>query len=903
MPQVSYRLYAYCRDNGAGTYGWVEQVRSDGRSRLVRFDGITFSVNSPVDLWGVFADINSLIVDDSDNYWANLASASNGLVNSSDSKWYDWYHRPLKLAICDESGTAVRSIVVLLDDITISEPGATAELSVIGLARAASEAMADGEKVGGNTIYGAWGSDTSPTLFAAYTEDIYNDVVTKTWFRNRRIVDILKKQVYALNHDGFGTPQIETITVFSDTRPIVSMRSDPTTSNVINDVVMGPSGYLFYVAGDELWQYAIATDTHTKLYDGAGTDYHRLFYNSAAGDSGRIYLLHYDNYTGSDLYEYDISAQDVNGSQPTDYLQSAQTMCFNQAGNSGAGAIFWTGGGLGGHRGQYNYYTCSDITGLGGWTQIAGGDLPVDPVSGNGYDSGTARILLTPDGHFVCSAMGDFDNPPYALYWEVLIYDPDTDTFTDVGGRYYETAHGSLKYLQSFAVQGESETAILFSWWDGSTGWGLGAIQNDIHNPQAPDAYADSSYGGAETRRILLFWSDAFDDSGRVYYIRNNENKVCSCRYDPAGPLIYLWEENRESDDAVFGLPMFCDDNIGIYNTSYAIAHGVYDSANAVYYGFAAPDKTMFQLAAKHSGFLHLLKWDGMSLADICDACARAQNAIWYYDEDGVFHYEQLKTSGLVSVKDFAEGEAISVALTSGGRKDVVNRYLYNNVQVKKVVPETGQPYYEQAATSDMRLDGVRVLLSCAEVKHWRIVITNGGTGAFSLQSLDDNGDFYEWTEQATGTIGTELTEQYLIIPADAITGTYATGDAAYFYVLPTQWDFEDVGGLNRLSVQDDTSIARYQRQDKDVDAKFIDRNVVLDMMTAWLNITKDPKQQFSARLPYEGNENTLKVGAIITLTSAKLGLTSSNKLKITSLAWSGDSCRIAVTAELLQMT
>lgn len=895
--QYKIKLYAYCYNNSLLSYSWVEQTNPDGDSRLCRIDGITFSAMSPLENFSVMADVNAVEVFDHDNYWGNIPDESNGLINSSDPKWRDWYHRPLKVAICDENDVVKKSVVVLLDDIRVREGRTTATLQVIGLARAAMEARADGETIGGNTIYGSWTGDSTPTLFASYVDDPITGTVSRGWFTRRKMASVISKGIYALNHNVFGSPVITATGPTGDAdRLLCSMRSFITRdiSDTIYAIIPADTFHLFILAGNKIYQHHIYNDTNELIYtDADGTaKLYKAFYNSV---NGNLYILRHNTDTTYSLLEYDASEEVLLYARALKNfagVDAGQIMFLQDAGTYGA-IYFNTLIAGTPNKYKYNLYDCYDLENQ--WNELVSKFWPY-----NAYDDGTywpskycTFDAINTDYIYLCHdttvgvehrEVGIFQYKISTDAWQLVynvdlgdpdapgkifcLHDPDDTTITNI------VSFTLTKIGHCTVDRGATKTA-----WD--------------------DEIAISSETTGHIRYVHAY-------TDRVYYWFMGVNRMASVRLDDY--LLTVREENRITASATTGNPCFDDGN---YNPDWVADYygntTVYWDLTGCIYGITSSslinggnDKTLFQVGTTSANFLPLLKWDGMTIADIFNECAKAMCATWYYDEDGILNFAPIPTTGLSSVKDFVEGEVMTLETGASGRQEIKNRYNFRPYSFVKAPPEMGELEYDISTTSDFVVDGITILRSCDESATWRIVI--GAASAYSLQKLNHSVGDWEWEEKTTGEIGLALDYDYLHISADAFRGTAGNGDMVYFNVRAAEWDFQEHTILDRVIVQDAGSISAYQRQDADIEGKYIPWVYSAFIMQGWLDITKDPHPRLSAKLPYNGNEGVVSIGNIITITSAKLGLTSANKLKIIGLSWSGDSCRIAVNAELLQM-
>ena len=918
MAEVSYKLYAYVYDNDLATYSWTELLDDNSKSRLANFEGITVSVEDPLNLANSFADMGSIKVYDHDNYWGNPTDETKGIVNSSDPVWKDYKYRPLKLMLCDGAGTEVKSMVVCIDDIVPQEGSPTAEIVTIGLARRAMDVPADGKTCSGNILYGAWGTSAAPTLYASRTETAGDNPLIKGWFTNRRIIDIVKKTCYALEEDRLGTPSIDAVTVTrTDGLRFVSSRSNIASGadgvGIAETIYHGCSDGtdLWLCAGHKLYLYDVSEDTYAVKYTDASATakLQRIFYNT----NGNLYILKLDG-TDVTLIQYTISS----GATTTRTLSKCWVGTgFNYGFHNGipatfvqswntTGALFWIADDADGTY-TYHIHTCANIGTT--WTDLDSDDLPVDtngdqvfPGGVMRVDQATPAIWMTAYGSWQTAAPlnnyatlyrvtygGTPGSTAFAKRWDAYQEASEKTQFiVDVG--WTSTYVVCSICYDSMVVAAESRLAYKANNADGA--W---AGELDVW------AYANRADG--DNGFMPRIGMQTAPDGG-IYYVRNRQG-IFSKVYEDSGALVQ--EQNLMDASNVAGIPMFNNGDYGIWEGERQTGSGcdlILDrgtSSTFKIYGISQPSDIMFQFAKDYAGFIDLCKWDGKSIGEVRDICARLLRAKWYYTQAGVFQFKELPVSTGTSVKDYAEGEYFSIVRETNGRDAVVNHYKYTPYRITKK-----DAYISAFATNNIHCSSfvIRepvVNKSCAANRYWRLVVTSVAAlvATYRLDYLDSG----VWTEGATGLTSDETeTYSYLTFAPECFAGTPYTGDSAYWWAQPAEFEFEEMTRFDTLEVEDTTSIGKYNSMEQKVDEPFLHRLLAEETLTRWLNRTKDPKAVYSVNVPYEGMEATLVPNAEITITNAKHGLTSATHFRIIGLSWSRETSRISCELKAKQI-
>lgn len=908
MAQVQYKLFAYVYNNGLAAYAWTELTTTAGHSRLVAFESMGITSEDSLGLYNQYAELGDIRVWDQDNYWGSLASASLGLINTSDPVWQDYRYRPIKVQVLDESSNVKMSMVACIDDILPQEGSPVATIKTIGLARRAAEAMADGTTIAGNTIYGAWGSATSPTLYAARTETASSSSISRTWFTNRRIADILSKTCYALEEDRLGTPSITVPTVSRSTRA-VSCRNAISlyeTERIYDWCSDGTD--LWIVAGRRLYKYDVSEDSYDDVYTDTDEDaaLFRIFYNT----NGNLYIIRKIGAVISVL-EYDISEDSVTGTQTlTDFSHSASHNChwpfrgtvlFIQM--ASGGVLFYAT-----DRGIYAY-TCDKIGTT--WTEIDNDPLPTDFYDAYVVPHGVFRYWFDGDEKYYLyySAMGDADDAYEHCWLQKLTWDVTVPGFTAQVNRWKSSAGDDHRYVIDIGFTTGHEIVSLVKF-----GYSPGHVidWSDWSNPvlvqvDIADASPVTWDGTLETGDLYgvqpgVFASLETAPDGKVYYIRNRNNMLAAVYESSGTPTVQ--EQNILADGNAFGFPCFTQGNNGIWTGGVIDGTGcrmVLDggtSATFKIYMIARPNDIMYQFAKSHSGFLELCDFDGMSVADIRTALARMVRGRWYYDKDGVFHFEQIPVANGTSAKDYAEGEVFSLGKDGSGRDKIINRMSYTPYEIQKDPPEIRAFRSELSTTSTWKPTAPKCTSSPTAFKYWRLLIT--AAAEYRLDYLDSG----VWTNLGTGysTANVNLAAGEFIINPDMFVGTPVIGDAVFWWVIPAKWEYKKLTEFDVVEVTDATSVASYGVQQTSVDEKFFHRMWAEQILTDWLALTKDPKSLYSVGVPYEGMETTLVPWGEISLTSAKHNLTSATHFRIKSLSLSGDSARIKSSIGLVQI-
>lgn len=920
MAEYSYKLYAYVYDNSAETYSWVELTDGNSKSRLVGFEGLTISTEDQLNLSSAFADVGTIRVWDHDNYWGNPTDETNGIVNSSDPVWKDYKYRPIKVMLCDGTGAEVKSMVVCIDDILPTEGSPVAEIKTIGLARRAMDVPADGKTCAGNTLYGSWGGTTSPTLYASRTETAADGTLIKGWFTNRRIRDILKKTCYALEEDRLGTPSIDTISVTrSDGERFVSMRSALASGSdavgISDTIYNGCSDGtdLWLVAGNKLYFYDISEDTYALMYTDASETAKlvRVWYNTG----GKLYIVKVDGtpLVGT-LIQYTISSGATTTRTLTNLFYSGYhvygfhyslPVAFCQSLNSGAGAIFWVG-----DDGDNTYtaylYTCADIGTT--WTQLATDDLPLDSngnmVSPNGairVDEANSYIWMAAQGGWEAGA-------PENLYSTLYRVTQSTVEFTFL--KRWDAYQESSEKGQLIIDIGWTATLVICSIIHDS---GVTAAESrlayKVSNADGPwagelDVWPYSSRGDEDNGFMPRLGLKTAPD-GAVYYIRNRQNILAKVTEDAGTPTVT--ECNLLNASAATGIPLFNNGDYGIWQGTRQSGSGsdlILDrgsSSTFKIYGISQPSNILFQYAKDYAGFIDLCKWEGKSIAEVRDICAKILRGKWYYNQAGVFQFKELPVSTGSSVKDYAEGEYISIQRETNGRDGILNHYIYTPYRITKKDAYISGFAVNNISGSSFVIREPVINKTCTANKYWRLTVTavSGATATYRLDYLDSG----TWVNQATGlSSANTVVQDYLIISPECFAGTPYTGDSAYWWAQPAEFVFEKLTKFDTIEVEDTTSIGKYNSIDLVVDEPFLPRLLAEETLTRWLNRTKDPKAVYTLRVPYQGLEATLVPDAEITITNAKHALTTDTHFRIIGLSWSQESSRIACTITAKQI-
>lgn len=926
MAEYSYKLYAYVYDNALTTYSWTELMDDNSKSRLVGFDDISVSVEDPLNLANAFADAGVIRVWDHDNYWGSPTDETNGIVNSSDPVWKDYKYRPLKLMLCDGAGTEVKSMVVCIDDIVPTEGSPVAEIQTIGLARRAMDVPADGKTCAGNTLYGAWTGSTSPTLYASRTETAADNTLIKGWFTNRRAVDIVKKTCYALEEDRLGTPSISNPTVtrtdgirFVSNRSALSSGADGV--GISDTIFHGCSDGtdLYFVAGNKLYFYDVSEDTYTLKYTDASStaDLVRVWYNT----NGKLYIIKVDDPATPPatitLIQYTISTAATTTRTLTGCMYSYAGY-HNYGFHYGVEATFvqsWeTTGALfyiqddGDSTYTYHVYTCSDIGNT--WTDKAHGDLPLDANSEMVEPSTPIRVDQT-NGVIWMQMFGSWqagapENDYATLYRLTYTGTPAEITFYKRWDAYQESGERT----QQIADIGWTSTyvvcSILYDSGVTATESRLAYKANNADGAWAGEldvwAYANTADGdnGYMPRIGMQVAPD-----GSIYYVRNRQN-IMARAYEDGGNM-YIQELNLLESANSAGIPMFNNGDYGIWEGTRQAGSGcdlILDRGTSTtfkIYGVSQPSGILFQYAKDYAGFIDLCKWDGKSIADVRDICAKMLRAKWYYSQAGVFQFKELPVATGSSVKDYAEGEYLSITRETNGRDAVINHYIYVPYRIAKKDAYISGFAINNIYNSSFIIREPTITKACAANCYWRLTVTSvsGTTATYRLDYLDSG----TWTEQATGLSSADtVVQSYLIITPDCFAGTPYTGDSAYWWAQPAEYDFEQMTSFDALEVEDSTSIGKYNTIDSRVDEPFLHRLLAEETLTRWLNRTKDPKAVYNLRVPYEGLESTLVPDAEITVTNAKHSLTSATHFRIIGLSWSQGSARIACNLKIKQI-
>lgn len=394
----------------------------------------------------------------------------------------------------------------------------------------------------------------------------------------------------------------------------------------------------------------------------------------------------------------------------------------------------------------------------------------------------------------------------------------------------------------------------------------------------------------------------------RMYYILGGANLLKSTDgvtlraenwlYDPgggaAGPSVPAFDMGNNSIldgesglnkfTHISGVPLVLDDQ----STDWRL------------FGIAQPGSQHFFIYSKKDyGYVDLCDWSDKMISDVRDYCVKRLGGLWYYDETGKFCARK-RIPETAAVYNFAEGEA-TVLLKNSGRDKIKNRYIYIPSQINTTPCEITTVSLEKGIDSDLVIEasGIKISSSCAETALWKVSFENySDLTEIKLYKWNEGTTQYDYV--ATGDRTTIFQSGYITISPDAFTGTAVVYDNFTFYVTPMQYEYQQLTYVDRTEAEDADSIDLYGIREHAVQEPYIKRVHSLDVLTEWLNMTKDPHPLYSIRYP--ANLVTLKQNDVITLTAAKYGLTSAKKHKVVSVKQSATLGMAMVDAEVVDI-
>jgi hypothetical protein len=317
-------------------------------------------------------------------------------------------------------------------------------------------------------------------------------------------------------------------------------------------------------------------------------------------------------------------------------------------------------------------------------------------------------------------------------------------------------------------------------------------------------------------------------------------------------------------------------------------------------FGISQPDQALFVFGKNDYGFIDLCDWSELSIAAVRNLCAKRLGGLWFYDKDGVFTFAKRITGGAATYA-FAEGQ-VKIEMTGTGRDKIENRYVFipRQIALDPVKIETIQVQLNNGSTLAIAADQIVVSPACNESALYQLRFENGSDlDEWKLYKWDAVAD--EWDLVKTGDRTVVEQYEYLTVGPAVFGGTAIRYDQFQFAVSPSSYQYQELTHLERTEVEDSDSIDQYGVREHRVDEAFIKRILSLDVLKVWLNQTKDPRSTYRIRYPVSLVRLTPE--ALITITSAKFGLTSSIIFRVVKISYLAKSGQILADAEIIDAT
>jgi hypothetical protein len=196
--------------------------------------------------------------------------------------------------------------------------------------------------------------------------------------------------------------------------------------------------------------------------------------------------------------------------------------------------------------------------------------------------------------------------------------------------------------------------------------------------------------------------------------------------------------------------------------------------------------------------------------------------------------------------------------------------------------------------------DEIIISPSCSESALWKVVF-HSGTDFTVYKLYKWNAGTSAWDLKLTGDRANVEQYDYITIAPSVFGGTAKQYDAFQFTVSPATYEYQELTYIERTEAEDSASVDLYGVREHKVDETFIKRILSLDVLKVWLDQTKDPRATYRIRYPV--SLVRLAPEALISITSAKFGLTSATIFRVVKISYQAKSGQILADAEIVDAT
>uniref|UniRef100_A0A6M3J991 Uncharacterized protein n=1 Tax=viral metagenome TaxID=1070528 RepID=A0A6M3J991_9ZZZZ len=296
-----------------------------------------------------------------------------------------------------------------------------------------------------------------------------------------------------------------------------------------------------------------------------------------------------------------------------------------------------------------------------------------------------------------------------------------------------------------------------------------------------------------------------------------------------------------------------------------------------------AGEYVLVQYANFWSGFVRLLDVTGLSFDGLRTLLAEILGYVHYYNHEGTFVFEPRdRTVGTPDfVFDSSAGNLISIKYQTQGWERVRNEIIARPYEIASE-PRTSE-ITKGLSDSVGILDEIRVSPYPGEQSKWLVRFVSATI--YDLFKLEGDSASATVAKASAQSINSELRAPtdgaYLSIFPEGFTGTFIRGDTFTFWVFEPNENLTQLDERDRVEVRDTTSQATYQRSSMDVDNRFAERRLLVDLAGKVLAWRKDPHSVVKIEAPFDPAYQPLKTAHLVDPT---LALTAADDWMIVGL-------------------